>query len=39
MTHWYAPGAKAIIKRESPAGWPKELRESDFEVVRVSVTE
>jgi len=39
MTYWYAPTAKAIVKRETPVGWPKFLRDGDFEIVRANVVE
>ena len=37
QTHWYAPQAKAFIKRRTPAGWAQALLATDFELVRFTL--
>jgi hypothetical protein len=32
MKHWYAPEAKAFVKRQTPGDWDKGLQRMDFEL-------
>ena len=32
MKHWYAPDARAFIKRQTPSDWSKDVQKLDFEL-------